>query len=229
MNAIQKIHVSALVLAVGYIPAWASPPGEILVIVKSIKEDQSLESHIIEPDWYVAPDNTYTQKTLEHALLKRCLKVFKVKTPQALDRTVSAQKHFCNEREGCGHRSVPAKLAFSSKLFLEAFHEFSKLWHHPKPSQYWTLRTDEISKQYSVCEAENKDTKRFLKPSRHKGYLLSCDILKDASYTRVCLSIFRKKDNERMFSLMGKQYTPKKLEELLKDAYEKDRIKRFKI
>jgi hypothetical protein len=221
MNFIQKLYRCAALISLSCTTLWASPPGEMLLIVASTKQDKPLELHMIEPDWYVAPGNTHTQKTLEQAMLKRCLKRFNAKKKEDLDQNVRYKSHICNKD---GHRYIvfPMKLAAPSKIFLEAFHEFSILWHHTKPSKGWVLRTDKEGKRYSVCS----DGKTFLKPSRYKDYLLSCDVSQEDSYN-VCLTIFRKKDKERMLSLMGTQYSPKALEKLSKDKYKQD--KRFQI
>lgn len=204
----------------------ASPAGEILLVVATTKQNESLKLRMIEPDWYVVPGNVHTQKTLEHAIVKRCLKAFNVKTKEGLDHDVQYKGKTCTKN---GHRDhlFQFTLAAPSKIFLEAFHEFSILWHDLKPKKNWTLLTDEEAKRYSVCS----DSKTFLKPSRDKDYIISCDISQNTSdsNTGVCLAVFRKKDKQRILSLIGKQYNAETLEKISKDENEKSGIERSKI
>ena len=128
----KKLYASLLFTHAISFPGWSTQPGEILLIIASTSKDKSLKLHMIEPDWYIAPGNAYTPKTLEHAMLKRCLKDFHVKLHKDLDGPVTYTNHVCNKKEG--HTSHPTQLALAapSKIFLEAFHEFSKLWDNPK-------------------------------------------------------------------------------------------------
>ena len=207
-------------------PLFSSPPGEALLIVEA-REPNSLPSlHMIEPDWFIAPHNVHSQKTLERALFKHCLKTFHAKRRADLDNTVHYEKHFCTKKQECGDRIVAVKLTPSSKLLLEAFHEFSIVWHKSTPDKTWRPATVKETKHYSVADK----SKVFLKHSRYKGHMLSYTISKthepDLS---VNISIFRQNDKKRIFSLMGKQYSPESLERILNTPEELAALKRAGI
>ena len=212
---IQTLYVCVLLITAAYTPAWASPAGEMSLFVEIKEKNKAHSWHIPEPDWYIAPGNTHTEKTLERAMLKRCLKAFNLKTKKGLDHVVTYEEHFCNTREGIGDRIISVKLAAPSKIFLEAFHEFSMLWHELRPKKSWRLCTNKaLAYQTQVNDGSN--IKRYVKLSRCKKYVFLYEYgdgytdSTDDAHTVVSLTIFQKKAKGESFFL-GEISTAKKV------------------
>lgn len=139
------------------------------------------------------------------------------------------EKHTCTKKEYKGEL-IPIALEAPSKIFLEAFHEFSLLWHNLKPGKDCKLCTDKTVKKRGPHGSHAygaRNIKRYLKASQHQNYTflyISFEDQDDLSYKGVELVVLHGRQEEpkkERILKIGTQYKTTYLKEILKNIDDK--------